>query len=125
MPAARSLALLSVGVLAAGLVAGAASAHRDPGSDNYRSAQAMSYELGSKRAIGYFISRNGQCQVTLMIAELVDPEVARPTSAARLNIAMVPGQSASIDSEEGATMVLTCGAGAETVNVLRRSVVRS
>ena len=124
MPAARRLVALSFGVLAAGLIAGAASAHRNPSSETFRSAQAMSYELGSKRAIGYFVSQNGQCQVTLMIAELVDPEVARPTSAARFSVAMMPGQSATVDSEEGIAMVLTCGSGAETVNV-RTNVVRS
>lgn len=124
MPAARIVVALSFGVVAAGLLAGAASAHRNPSSETFRSAQAMSYELGSKRAIGYFVSQNGQCQLTLMIAELVDPEAARPTSAARLSVAMVPGQSATVDSEEGIAMVLTCGSGAETVNV-RTNIVRS
>jgi hypothetical protein len=124
MPAARTLVALFFGILAAGAIAGAASANRTS-ADTYRSTQAITYELGSKRAIGYFISQNGQCQVTLMIAELVDPEVARPTSAARLSVAMMPGQSATVDSEEGAAMVLTCGSRAETMNVTRTTVVRS
>jgi hypothetical protein len=125
MPVARTLVALSFGVLASGLVTGAASAHRNPSPETFRSAQAMSYELGSKRAIGYFVSHKGQCQVTLMIAELVDPEEARPTSAARFSVAMMPGQSATVDSEEGVAMVLTCGSGAETVTVKRTSVVPS
>jgi hypothetical protein len=125
MPASRTLVALCLGVLAAGVVAGVASAHRNPAGETFRATQAMSYELGSKRAIGYFVSRNGQCQVTLMIAETIDPEAARPTSAARLSVAMLPGQSATLDSEEGASMVLTCGRDAETMKVVRTTVVRS
>jgi hypothetical protein len=123
MPA-RTLVALSLGILAAGAIAGAASAHRTA-ADTYRSAQAISYELGSKRAIGYFVSQNGQCQVTLMIAEVIDPEAGRPTSAARLSVGMMPGQSATVDSEEGSAMVLTCGSRAETMNVTRTTIVRS
>jgi hypothetical protein len=43
-------------------------------------------------------------------AETVDPDQARPSSAARLSLAMLPGQSAALASEEGTSMQLTCGA---------------
>jgi hypothetical protein len=125
MPTSRTLVALSLGALAAAAIAGTAGAHRNPAGETYRSAQAMSYELGSKRAIGYFVSQNGQCQVTLMVAEAVDPEEGRATSAARISVSMVPGQSATLDSEEGSSMVLTCGSGAETMKVMRTTVVRS
>jgi hypothetical protein len=41
-----------------------------------------------------------------MIAETVDPDQARPSSAARLSLAMLPGQSAALASEEGTSMEL-------------------
>ena len=86
--------------------------------------QSISYLLGSKRAIGYFEDSEGQCRVTLMIAEAVDPDVAMPTSATRLRLLMTPGQSAKLESMEGEAMVLTCGIEGRTVEVTLGSAPR-
>jgi hypothetical protein len=116
MPGTR-LAALALGSVAAIALIGSAMANRTPVSDTYRAAQAMSYTLGTKRAIGYFVGADGKCQVTLMISEAIDAELAQPLSAARLRLSMLPGESAALDSAEGETMQLTCGSGAETVVV--------
>jgi hypothetical protein len=70
--------------------------------------------LGSTRATGYFQTVAGQCLLSLIIAEVVDPDRAAPESAARLRFAMQPGQAAVVGSEEGPEMLLTCGAKAAT-----------
>jgi hypothetical protein len=85
----------------------------------YRATEAIDYVLGSTRAIGYFQTVAGQCELTLMIAEAVDPDRAAPGSAARLRFALQPGQVAAIGSEEGAEIVLVCGAKAATLQVTR------
>jgi hypothetical protein len=121
----RSFAALMLACLATTFAVDAAAAHRNLVSETFRSAQAISYQLGSKRAIGYFVREDGACQVTLMIAEAIDPDLAQPTSAARLNFSMMPGQSASLASEEGESLELTCGIGAETVLVKLASAERS
>jgi hypothetical protein len=109
---------LATGSVAAIAVAGGPAANQDPSVvATFRPIEAVSYQLGSKRAAGYFEPRNGKCLVTLMIAETFDPDQARPPSAARLSLAMLPGQSAALASEERTSMELTCGAGAETVAV--------
>jgi hypothetical protein len=122
---ARSAAALTLGCLFASAAAGAAEANRNPASEVYRAAQAISYELGSKRAVGYFLTRDGMCQLTLMIAEATDPDLAPPPSAARLSVAIQPGQSAALASAEGGSMLLTCGSGAETMLVKYGVSVRS
>ena len=124
MFATRTFAALAFGCLTTSLAVDAAEAHRNR-TETFRSAQAISYQLGSKRAIGYFVRVDGACQVTLMIAEAVDPDVAQPTSAARLSLAMMPGQKAGLASEEGEALELTCGSGAETVLVTLPSAERS
>jgi hypothetical protein len=111
----RSFAALALACVTTTVAVDAADAHRNR-TDTFRSAQAISYQLGSKRAIGYFVRVDGKCQVTLMIAEAVDPDVAQPTSAAKLSLAMMPGQKAGLASEEG-ELELTCGSGAESVLV--------
>ena len=92
-----------------------------PADRQYRPVQSISYHLGSKHAIGTFTRENGTCQVTMMVAEAVDPEVATPTSAARLRLSLQPGQAAGLDSEEGDSIDMTCGEAAETLIVRRGS----
>ena len=106
--------------LAAGTVYGGKAA--DPGAEQvYKPIQAMSYVLGSKRAIGHFSQGDEACEVILMVAEVVDPEIATPTSAARLRLNLKPGQAAGLDSEEGQSIDMTCGPRAETLNVRRHN----
>lgn len=95
------------------------------GAHTYRATQALTYVIGSKRAVGYFQTVAGKCQLTLMIGEAVDPDVAQPPSAARMILAMSPGQSVALGSAEGESMSATCGAGADTLEVVRNSATRS
>jgi len=90
----------------------------------YRATEAIDYVLGSTRAIGYFQTVAGQCQLTLMIAEEVDLDRAAPGSAARLRFAMQPGQVAAVASEEGPEMLLVCGDKAATLQVTREEARR-
>lgn len=95
------------------------------GAQTFRATQGLTYVIGSKRAVGFFQTVAGKCQLTLMIAEAVDPDVAQPPSAARMIVAMSPGQSLALGSAEGETMTATCGAGADTLEVIRNSTARS
>jgi hypothetical protein len=83
----------------------------------YRPMQSISHDLGSKSAIGYFLREAGECQIVLMIAESADPEAGPMPSAARLRLALRPGQAAGLDSEEGRSIDLTCGDEAATLTV--------
>lgn len=95
------------------------------GAQTYRATQAMSYVMGSKRTVGYFQTVAGKCQLTLMIGEAVDPDTAQPPSAARMIVAMSPGQTVALGSAEGESMSATCGAGADTLEVIRNTATRS
>jgi hypothetical protein len=87
----------------------------------FRPIEAISYVLGSKRVVGYFTTVNGDCRVTLMLVEEVDPMESDPRSAARLILLMHPGQSASIGSEEAEAMLVTCKGAADSLEVQRSS----
>jgi len=108
--------LLIAGVAAVATVASSASTAL-PGETTYMPMQAISHDLGSKAAIGYFVREDGACQVVMMIGEKTDAEAASTFSAARLRLALLPGQRAGVDSEEGRSIDLTCGAGADTLTV--------
>ena len=88
-----------------------------PPNETYRATEVISHVLGSKQAVGYFLTVNGQCALTLMVAEAIDPDRNVPGSAARLRFALHPGERAALATEEGPEMVLVCGAGAATIEV--------
>src|SRR5262245_42487205 len=98
---------IGAAIAAACLPAGAGDDGRGA-SERVRPIEAIRAVLGSKRVAGYFVAANGECRLTLMIAEDVDPMTVEPFSAARLVVALRPGQSAGVDSEEGASLRLTC-----------------
>jgi hypothetical protein len=111
----RHIAIAAVGAL---LMSVQAASSFGP-TEVYRATEAMDYVLGSTRAIGYFQTVAGQCQLILMIADMVGLDRAAPGSAARLHFDMQPGQVAVVGSEEGPEMLLTCGAKAATLQVTR------
>lgn len=119
----RIPALLVSGCVLAAVGTGVASA-RMGGADVFRAPEAM-YVIGSKRAIGYFQTMGGKCQLTMMIGEVVDPDVGQAPSAARMSLGMAPGESVALGSVEGEQMLATCGAGGETLEIKRSSAVRS
>ena len=76
--------LLAIGALV--LSARAAMVRAGSGAtsnETYRATQVISHVLGSKQAIGYLLTVNGQCALTLMVAEAIDPDRNVPGSAAR------------------------------------------
>ena len=120
----RAPALLVSAAIVAAVGTSIASA-RMGGSQIFRATEALTYVVGSKRAVGYFQSVAGKCQLTLMIAEAVDPDVTQPPSAARMNLAMMPGQSVALGSAEGEQMTATCGTNGDTLEVTKSGAARS
>jgi len=83
----------------------------------YKPVQSISYEFGSKSMSGYFLQEDSACLVMLMIAEKSDPEMSLVPSPTRVRLALNPGQIAGLDSEEGRSLNVTCGADAATLIV--------
>ena len=83
----------------------------------YKPVQSISYEFGSKSMSGYFVQEDSACLVMLMIAEKADPEMSLAPSPTRVRLALNPGQIAGLDSEEGRSLNVTCGADAATLIV--------
>jgi hypothetical protein len=114
----RTLPLVSAfaGTIAMSLWVGVPSAAGGPPDvDGARHVpiQSISYEFGSKSMSGYFVQQSATCIVTLMISDKNDPAA----SPARVRLALVPGQIAGLDSEEGRSLNVTCGVGAQTLLV--------
>lgn len=87
------------------------------GDAGYKPIQSIAYEFGSKAMSGYFVPQGSACLVTLMIGDRSDPDQLSPATAARVRLVLEPGQIAGLDSEEGRSLNLTCGADAKTLVV--------
>jgi hypothetical protein len=75
----------------------------------YAPIQSIRYDVGSKSVNGYFVDQAARCVVTLMVSEKGDPDMAPSTTATRVRLALDPGQTAGLDSEEGRSLNFTCG----------------
>ena len=78
---------------------------------------AVSLDAGGFHAVGYFLASEGQCKLTLMIAETVpegqDESNAAPASRLRLNVQ--PGAKAQLDTATGQTLQFACQEGARAM----------
>ena len=79
--------------------------------------QGVSFDIGTKRAVSYFLSDGDTCKLTLMLAEVAhDGEVNGPT-AARLTIAVEVGKTAHLDAAAGKSLDFKCQAGAQAMSI--------
>ncbi len=79
-----------------------------------RPLMAVNLDAGTKRVVGYFLSGDGQCKLTLMIAE--DSGEDLPSAkATRVQFAVSAGKSAHLDTEEGRSLRFACEAGARAM----------
>jgi hypothetical protein len=117
MQIARKL-LLSVLLLAGAgtLDAGATETN----SRVYRPVEGLSYNFGSKLAVGYFTQKDGACALNLLLAENTGDDTGPP--AARLQVKVAPQQSVKINSAEGQAVDIKCGEGAATLEVRAGSI---
>ncbi len=82
--------------------------------------KAISLDVGSKRAIGYFIADHGACNLTIMVHDISDDGLK--ANATRLNMTIGAGTSSSLDTAEGKTLAFKCqpGAAAMTFDTIDR-----
>ena len=81
----------------------------------------MSFNVGSKRAVGYYLAEGGICNLTVLMADNgVNDEVKG--AATRVSIPVIPKKSARIDTAEGKTLEFTCAPSAQgmTVSMLEK-----
>ena len=83
----------------------------------YAPIQSIRYDFGSKSMSGYFVGEAARCVVMLMVSEKADPDTGASATATRVRLALNPGETAGLDSEEGRSLNFTCGEGATALTV--------
>jgi hypothetical protein len=78
---------------------------------------ATSLDVGSKHIVGYFLDADGQCKLTLMIADAPRDESSEPSAQIlRLRLIVEPGRAALVDTTDGRLVQFACDPDARTMN---------
>ena len=79
--------------------------------------QGVSFDIGTKRAVSYFLSDGNSCKLTLMLAEVVHGDEVSGLTATRVTVAIEAGKAAQLDTAEGKTLEFKCQGWAHVMSV--------
>ena len=114
----RSLIPAVLGVAAlAGATAATSSAAEFSSAQVVRPLAGISFDVGSKHAVGYYQAQDGTCNLTLLVGDAAGDTSGKDagTVPARFSSVIPAGRSARIDTGEGPSVEFVCAKGAETL----------
>ena len=111
-----ALVLASVVAVSAHLVPAAAGEASTVA--NLKPRQGVSLEVGTKRAVGYFLADSRLCNLTLLVADrLEDGAPAIPGAATRLQFEVAAGADVKVETGTGKALVFGCATNAASMSV--------
>ena len=117
----RKRTLLAIAFAGTSVVVGPSMARAaDPALPlTIRPLQGASFDIGTKRAVSYFLSDDDACKLTLMLAEIVndDDDEANGLAAARMTVAVEVGKAAQLDTSEGTSVEFKCQPGGQEMSI--------
>ncbi len=103
------------------MLAAAAPVAAETASLKMKPMQGISFDVGSKRAVGYYLAAGGICNLTVLMADAgLNDEVKG--AATRISMPVIPKKSGRIDTAEGKMLEFSCAPSAQamTVTVLEK-----
>lgn len=108
-------------VLAAAITVGTASfgAHASDTTNShvFKAARGVSLDVGTKKVVGYYLAKDGICNVTLMVGDLPDADGHVSADVSRINLPIKAGSNARAYTSEGKALALTCSTGTKLMTV--------
>jgi hypothetical protein len=84
----------------------------------------LSFPVGSKQAVGYFLAERGGCDLTLLVGEAGEAasDSGKGGSASRFSTLVAAGRTARMDTADGPSVEFFCSTGASflTTRVIDR-----
>jgi hypothetical protein len=77
----------------------------------------ISFDVGAKRAVGYFLSADGQCQLVLTLAGEPDLDDPHTFTATRFEAAIPAAKATRYVSESGEALEFACAPDAQALAV--------
>jgi hypothetical protein len=115
------------GFLATANLGAAQAGDFSPGWKPMKPLYAVSFDVGRKHVLSYFLNKNGQCDLTTLVTDRPD-EAAEgdeiPTlNTTRFRAAINGGKTAHLDIAEGKSLEYACAADAHAMGVRQVSPV--
>ena len=79
--------------------------------------QGVSFDIGTKRAVSYFLSDGDTCKLTLMLAEVVYGDEVNGLTVTRMTVAVEADKAVHLDTAEGKSLEFKCQAGAQVMSI--------
>jgi hypothetical protein len=79
--------------------------------------QGVSFDIGTKRAVSYFLSDGDTCKLTLMLAEVVYGDEVNGLAVTRMTVAVEADKAVHLDTAEGKSLEFKCQAGAQVMSI--------
>jgi hypothetical protein len=79
--------------------------------------KGASFDVGVTHMVGYFATRSGQCDLTVMVGEAMGDDLVIPAAGSRVHVVVAPGASARIDTATGKSLAFVCARGATAMTV--------
>jgi hypothetical protein len=118
----RKMTLFAIAFAGISVAAGP-SMGADPGLPlTIRPLQGVSFDIGRKRAVSYFLSDDHACKLTLMLAELVNDDESNGLAATRVTVAVevdkaAHDKAAHLDTAEGKSLEFKCQPGGQEMSI--------
>ena len=115
----RKRAVLVIALVGISATAGLGMAQAaDPASLlTMKPLEGVSFDIGTKRAVSYFLSDGNSCELTLMLAEVVHGDEVNGLTATRVTVPIEAGKAAHLDTVEGKTLEFRCQGRAQVMSV--------
>lgn len=76
----------------------------------------VSFDVGSKRAVSYYLGEGGICNLTVLMADTNALDEVKG-AATRVTMPVIPTKVARIDTAEGKTLEFKCAPSASAMSV--------
>lgn len=103
--------------LAASLGAAAPAISGETGRVILGPAEGQSFEIGSGKAVGYYVAKNGNCKLTLTFAPKANAEGVKGAGT-RVSFQVAPGDNGMVESPEGKSIMFFCERDAKHMSVV-------
>ena len=74
----------------------------------FKPGHAVSFDLGGKHAVGYFVSNSEACELTVVVADTAGGETAEDSPGMRISVAVQAGQILKLDERANKTAEFSC-----------------
>jgi hypothetical protein len=78
----------------------------------------VSFDVGTKRAVSYFLSERGQCKLTLIVADQMKDDTPPNDTPVRFEATIDAGNGTRFDTPEGKGLQFECKPGSLAMSVI-------